>query len=147
MDKTQKSVKYSFTVTLKPNLYKYIAEEQFSRTYIALSIHLCKLSPNVTVLAELTKSMNIHYHGIIQFNIDRAEVNLRKKFIDSFRTSKEFGFVNIKQIEDEAGWIKYITKDLDQSRLLIGSPPILLDRLELLGDVQTFNFQYIQDEQ
>ena len=124
------SVKYSFTVTLKPNLFKDSAEVQYDKTYLTLVKHLMSLSKQFSVVAELTKNYNIHYHGIIRFVINHK--NLMKRFVDSFRHNTCFGFVNIKQIVDEAGWVEYITKDIHSTRESISRPPVLMDYFNVL---------------
>jgi len=131
--------KYSFTVTLKPNLFKLIAEEQYDKTYLPLYKHLAAMSHKFTLIAELTKNANVHYHGMIQFPMNK-KVIFRKKFIDSFRKSKEFGFVNITQITDEEGWRKYIIKDINETREAIGRPPIIEDFFYVFGPETLDNF-------
>jgi len=126
----QKSVIYSFTITLKPNLFKEVAEEQYDRTYLVLTKELLSLSSEVTLVAELTRAANVHYHGMIRFNT--TKIDLRKYFIDHFRKSKYFGFVCIKQIDNLQGWQDYIKKDLKTTKQSIGRPPVLIDQFNIL---------------
>lgn len=131
------SVKYSFTITLKPNLFQYKAEEQYDKSYLTLVKHLMTLSKKFSVVAELTKNYNIHYHGIITFTLhEKQKSNFMKKFTDSFRKNTCFGFVNIKQITDEQGWINYITKDLKITRESICRPPVLIDSFNIIPTLE-----------
>lgn len=129
------SVRYSFTITLKPILYKNKADAQYFETYDKLCNILSQMGKYVLV-AETTKAYNIHYHGTMEFNIMRP--NLRKYFVDSFRNSKIFGFVNIKQIDDEPGWCEYISKDFEEFRK-INLRAIIKD------DLDYFDEQYCAD--
>lgn len=127
MQASNSSVDYSFTLTLKPKLYKDVAEQQYDKTYREVILTLKTLSPHFTCVAELTKGMNIHYHGQIKFFNFKPRTNLGKKFVDTFRASESIGFVSIKQITDSLGWKQYITKELEVTRDSIGRPAVLHD--------------------
>lgn len=128
------SVKYAFTVTLKPNMYRHAAEKQYEDTYKSLFKNLEMLG-KVTIVAEITKNYNIHYHGIIRFAMCFTKhTNLMKAFVDSFRTTKSYGFVNIKQIIDEPGWIDYISKSLPDTMESIKWRPIVIDQLDIFNE-------------
>lgn len=123
------SVRYSFTITLKPSLYNVPASVQYDKTYDELYKHLCQnFNVKLTLVAELTRNYNIHFHGTIVFiMINVHKYNVMKRFVDSFRKSKIFGFVNIKQIEDEPGWIDYISKGFHDFTRDTNRRPILQD--------------------
>lgn len=125
----KESVKYSFTVTLQPKWFKFTATEQYDMTFTPLYQILSSLSARFGCIAELTKAFNIHYHGVITFNLDENNKLYMKAFNDAFRKSLFFGFVNIKQITDEQGWINYLKKDLLDTKKLINRPPIINDWL------------------
>lgn len=118
--------RYAFTVTLKPRLFNFKAEEQYDRTQESLSLMLTRLGYEVSMCAELTKGMNIHYHGTINFKCEPS-VLPDKLFVDAFRKSNVFGFVCIKQITDEQKWMEYISKDLDKTRSYIHRDPRILN--------------------
>lgn len=101
---------YAFTVTLKPVLFRYNADEQVRKTASELETYINGMSSEFTLVAELTKNANVHYHGIIKFPINRI-TNINKYWKDKFRNHKLFGFVDIKVMDDEDGWIDYISKD------------------------------------
>lgn len=118
--------RYAFTVTLKPRMFNHPAELQYDKTQEVLSLFLTTLGHEVSMCAELTKGMNIHYHGTITFKCD-GTILPEKMFIDSFRKSNMFGFVCIKPITDEPKWMEYISKDLDKTRLAIKRDPRVLN--------------------
>lgn len=130
------SVKYSATVTLKPIMYKMTAEEQYDNTKQDLCEMLYKLNTNFTIVAELTKGMNLHYHLVVQFRSFKPKDNLMKKFIDHFRNHKKFGYVSIRQIDDEPGWQAYISKDIDVTYESIRRPPIIYDDFKYYDDMK-----------
>lgn len=121
------SVSYAFTVTLRSKLYADPAEVQYDKTYKEVLQILNAISSQFTLVAELTKAFNVHYHGVISWASIPKGVNLRKKFTDAFRPSKQIGYVNIKQIENDAGWNEYITKSLVETRDSLSRPPIVHD--------------------
>lgn len=127
------SFEYAFTITLQPKLYVHDATEQYDLTFTKVIDELLKLCSrnlvtndlNFSCVAELTKSYNVHYHGIIKMRIEGKPC--MKKFHDAFRASKIFGHVDIKQMTDQKGWIEYISKDLVDTQNMVGRPPILYD--------------------
>lgn len=123
---TYRSVLYSFTVTLKPVMYKFKPQTQYDKTYIDLAKLLKSLNCKLTMICEYTKNYNIHYHGVIQF-LSKSKDHM-KDFYDVFRIVKSFyGFVNIKQIDDLDGWKSYISKELNDFH---DRRPIIIDEHE-----------------
>lgn len=125
-----KSVLYFATVTLHPKLYKNTISEQYDKTNLLIALLMKQIRTSSTIVAEQTKSWNLHYHIVIQFNV--RSKNHIKDFYDLFRGSGVFGFVNIKQIEDDAGIRKYISKSLSEFKDCVGRPPVLLDELNFM---------------
>lgn len=120
------SIKYAFTITLKPSMYKYTSEEQYDKTYMLTFKHLKSRCLRLTMVAEHTKAFNLHYHGIITLTVNKHQ-NIVKKFVDSFRNHPFIGFVNVKPMENEQGWIDYIKKDLVCTKSALGRPPLISD--------------------
>lgn len=120
----KESFRFAFTVTLLPKLYKCDATQQYDNTFVEIFLKIkCMSSANqFVIVAELTKAFNIHYHGTIVMKLTK---NCRKTFADSFRGSKLFGFVNIKEITEPEIWHDYIIKDLTTTRESINRPPII----------------------
>lgn len=134
------SVKYSFTVTLQNKMYVYKPEEQYDFTYLELIKRLKALGATFTIIAELTLNGNLHYHGIITFHQRSKSHSL--DFKNVFRTSKIFGYSNIKQIEDYEGWVEYIIKELHNTKDILCRPPIVYDDNKI---VMSSLDGYIQD--
>lgn len=111
---------YAFTLTLNPRIYLDIPESQFDQTYTHVYEKLKSITNNFTLVAELTKSDNIHYHGVI-------DLNQRRKFNDKFRKDRYIGFKCIKPLGDATGWKNYITKDLKDTTSSINRRPIIND--------------------
>lgn len=108
-----RSCKFAITITLKPMLFKNTATEQYDETYLPLHRLLKALCFEHTVVAELTKAFNVHYHGVV---VMPDWGNCRKRFVDAFRKSRSFGYVCIKMIDDEQGWYDYIRKGIKGTR-------------------------------
>lgn len=125
---TQYTWEYAFTVTLRPIMFKTVAEVQFDNSYNDVCDILDKYKIKYTLVAELTKSFNIHYHGVCSFPINLSN-NVMKWFHDKFRNLKKLGFVNIKVMEDR-GWIEYIFKNLKETKEGINRRPIIKDMFE-----------------
>lgn len=140
------SFRYAFTLTLKPTMYKYTSEEQYDKTYLNAFKHVKSRAMQVTMVAEHTKAFNIHYHGIVTFPIraDRPTKNLRKVFVDSFRNHPFIGFVNIKEVTHEPEWVSYISKELKDTRAIIGRPPIIADEFLVITDPTTMDIEGMQ---
>lgn len=126
------SVKYAFTVTLKPRAFVEPGDVQYDKASYGLYKHLKALCRALTLVAELTKNCNIHYHGIITFT--NASIKNVKRFHDSFRGNSIFGYVNIVQITDLNGWVDYLKKSIHDTCCVIERPPILCDEFNVLSD-------------
>lgn len=126
------SFEYAFTITLKPKLYDHPATAQYDLTFEPCFKLLLEISlkNQFTLVAEQTKNYNIHYHGIIV--MPTSGKPCMKKFHDSFRGSKLFGFVNIKQITEQNIWIEYISKELYETQSMVNRPPIIYDHWDYI---------------
>lgn len=120
---------YAFTVTLRPRLFTEPAEVQYDITNLPIREKLHHISGNFTVIAEMTANKNIHYHGIIVYPTGYCR-DVIKHFKDYFRKDKMFGFVDIKIMDDEGGWIEYISKELQITASVVQRRPILFDALD-----------------
>lgn len=134
------SIDYAFTVTLQPKLFKQEPEHQYDLTYNHVRQMIGKISRKFTLVSELTKSYNIHYHGIISFTITPELKDCRKLFYKTFRNDIFVGFVNIKQIDNYPKWSEYISKDITQQTVSINRRPIIWDDYEIFSSDQRFNF-------
>lgn len=119
------SVRYFFTVTLKPYMFQKDATEQYDETAPKLVNILEKLRASGLVVAELTKSFNIHYHGYI--DIKTRNKYPMKLFVDCCRIYKCLGMVNISQVKDEMLVKAYIKKAMDITCDMINRPSIIFN--------------------
>ena len=131
-----RSFKYAFTITLKPWLYKYTPSRQIADSVDVVKSGLAALGHS-TLLWELTKASNIHYHGVIEMYTQSLTLqrikNLHLRWNNKWRNHLEIGFTNLTQITDEQGWLAYIGKSIeDNTDLLTSYPhPVLQDQLTL----------------
>lgn len=124
------SVDYAFTLTLRPKLFSKEPEMQYEDTYQVVIKRFEMLATKYTIVAELTKAYNIHYHGIVQFNLsDRKDC--QKEFYKAFRNDVLIGFVNIRQIDNMGKWTEYIRKDVYRTTNVIHRRSIIKDMYEI----------------
>lgn len=126
------SFKYAFTVTLKSKFYKLTPAEQYDMSYNRLYhlLQVISMPGCLTMVAELTKSCNIHYHGVIIMFLHKKSCRIR--FHNLFRREEYFGFVNLTQITDEKNWIEYISKDFVKTKEDLDRPPIICDEFKII---------------
>lgn len=124
---------YAVTVTLLPKVRKYTAVEQYDKyasevvAFITQTFPLSKL----TLVCELTKSFDIHFHGSIRFSLNAIKnvKNICRFFTDKFRKHAFIGYVCIKVVDNEPVWRQYISKTLKEFSDDVGRRPILRDDL------------------
>lgn len=108
---TKYSTDLAFTITLKPTEYRHTYQEQYKGTaHILTSIfdsNGCKYS----MVAELTKQYNIHYHGIMKVPLERGRDSCAW-FFDRLRKLTCFGRSECEQVMNYDKWTKYIAKDI-----------------------------------
>jgi len=147
------SREYAFTITLLPRLYKMDADAQYDLTHLPVAKMLLAFGPitqlGLTLIAELTKQFNIHYHGVFrvntQYDVLYPDKRLRKQFVDHFRKHALFGFVNISLVKDLTVWTDYIKKEIPDTKLLIGRCPVVFDSHKLLRQDQLDIEGYLAD--
>lgn len=127
------------TVTLKPLLYRFNTEEQIDKSVSELINVLNDLKCiKKTIVFELTKSHNIHYHIIAQFELTGVR-NIYNKIYNKFRCSKIFGYVMTDQIKDYNLFIEYILKDVKNTYTILGRFPIIRDDYNILDKFEFFD--------
>lgn len=111
--KTAWSQGYAITLTLKPSEYRHTPEEQYKRTFRQIFERFQSRKCKLTLVTELTKQYNVHYHGIVHVpmeSISSTRPALRIIY-DILRTMSFCGKSQIDVITDEVGWERYISKD------------------------------------
>lgn len=102
---------YAFTITLQPKLHKHSIRHQLDCT----AYSILPLFPHclITIVVELTKQYNVHYHGIIQFYKPLLKGKTPLSYwYNKLRNHATIGFTCLKVIDDIENWKKYITKDI-----------------------------------
>lgn len=123
-------MRYEFTLTLKPALYRHSAKEQYRIT--SNIVHEIIGNYKVSVVAELTSQNNIHYHGIVELT-DFAH---RDAFINKIRQwHKEMGRYSCSQLVDEPVWIEYMRKNTSKTDSVINKWPWVKDDFKISGEI------------
>lgn len=107
-------MKYELTVSLKPMMYKFSAQEQFKMTK-ELMLEIFK-KHQASVVCELTKEHNVHYHCIIDFK----SIIDKDRFLNRFRGYKQFGRKSCDQVRFENSYKEYMAKSIEELRPLLG---------------------------
>lgn len=123
--KNSTSCDFALTITLRPSTFVDSCQTQFDKLSQLIKDRLqgCKLS----LIAELTKQWNVHFHGFI--SVPTARGHPSKYIHDRLRHAK-IGFIKVDQITDFNGWKDYIRKDLHITKDYI-SYPIVKDDYEV----------------
>lgn len=116
---------FFFTVTLKPIMYKVDIDKQYDETANELEVYLKSISEKLTIVAEITKSFNVHYHGIMKGN------TTKRQFINAFRNDKKFGFVQCTMLVHWEKCCQYISKEVAHTTQEIGRRAILRDDFDI----------------
>lgn len=103
----------AFTITLKPVEYRKTYEDQYSGTAYLLTSIFNAGGCKYTMVAELTKQYNIHYHGIMKIPKDRAKDPI-KWFFDRLRLLQFTGRCECEQVKNYDKWTTYIIKDIQR---------------------------------
>lgn len=119
------SVDYAITLTLKPVIYRHAPEKQFS----LVSENIRNNFPNCqfTIIAELTKQYNIHFHGFIKVDLNKINIHPEKYLFDRIRKYSALGFAVIKQVTEYNVWKDYILKDKKNTESILNLDPVVRD--------------------
>lgn len=104
---------FAITLTLHPRCYKLLPRNQYRQAVRELN-NILSNNEQIAfdfIEPELTKSSNIHFHGVINYTSD----GLKKAFCmmriyDLYRRSNIIGIIYLKEIEDYPGWKDYCYK-------------------------------------
>lgn len=128
------TVGYCITLTLKPKLYVATPENQVDYSDLFIRFMEAK-GAKLTLVAELTKQYNIHYHGYIELP-KKLSKNPIKYIYDVLRKMEYYGFTCIKPCTDYEGWYQYMIKDYYHTKDNININPILLDGLDEYEEIR-----------
>jgi len=88
---------------------------------------------NSSLIVEITNAGDVHYHGIVSSEQDLR--GLQYTLACTTKQSAVFGFFTVKELKDEAGWVEYISKDLETTHKLISRPSVLCDDLQIFKHI------------
>lgn len=117
---------YELTLTLRPSLYRFTAQEQYDKCYESLRTIFKYYK--VFCIAELTQENNVHYHCIIELKSFKE----RALLLDKFRKhNHKFGRKTCTQLIDYPKYVEYLFKDIEKTSQLINDY-VLQDDFELV---------------
>lgn len=112
-------MKHEITLTLRPLLYTRTAKEQFEMVtpLIRVALHGYKYS----MVAELTKEFNIHYHGIIDIH---GPIQ-KNALLNKLRPLNRFlGRKRCEAVRFEESYENYIKSDLKETQQIVADPVV-----------------------
>jgi len=128
------TVDYAVTLTLKTKMRDLETERQYNASsQEVIQLFTCN-NIKATIIYELTKNDDIHYHGICKMPLQK---HIRDNVIwlrNRFRRNKIIGFVCIKPVDDYHKWVEYISKDIATTKQRLGNIPILMDDYDIYPD-------------
>lgn len=125
------SIDYAITLTLKPQWRQCTPHTQVEAALQeAIKIFSCN-NMKVTLIYELTKSDDIHFHGVCSVPLQKHIRDYQIWIRNRFRKNKLFGFMYIKPIDDMNVWKEYISKDFENTKFRMGINPLQIDNYEL----------------
>lgn len=117
------------TVTLKPFMYAKTLDEQIKCTKRRMIDALRGFKKSVVI--ELTKEYNIHYHCILVEK--KISSNPFLRLTDRFRKEKWAGRKSIRGVQYYDSYVKYMNKDIKNTNKCISSSAIVIDDFDILG--------------
>lgn len=127
-------MKYEFTVTLRPCMYKWTALEQKRaiNNFVYDTLHKYPCS----AVYELTGENNVHFHAMIELK----DFKERDSFLNKWRPYNTiYGKKTCTQLMHEDKWREYLKKDLEKTRQIIGDP-IICDSFNVFANLQGVRF-------
>lgn len=119
------------TFTLPKKFYQFQSLTQYEMTINAFRLKLTTARALSTYCVEITNSANVHYHAIMSFRDDLAQIS----FINSIRRCTYLGFYKITDnpITHKDNLIRsanYLTKDIQKTSKVLHTgnyKPLLID--------------------
>lgn len=135
---------FAFTVTLSPKTRKMNTVSQLYETSEQLQATLSNLgATDITMVAELHKSNDIHYHGCFNWSYPMDAVRLNYLFRNRFRDHKLFGFTMIKILSDVPGWVEYMRKGFADFKRVVQERPIRSDDFHLFTTKEHLEYSIV----
>lgn len=105
-------------------MYKYTAQEQYDVCYPILRAILSGYQ--VSMIAELSDSVNVHYHAKIELDSFKS----RSKLYNQFRKHRQFGRKSCTQLINEPMYDDYMRKSISETLSEI-KDPVVFDVFEI----------------
>lgn len=123
---------YCITITFKPLLVRPL-ESSDQYDYVTSYFHRkFRNYPDVvavSMVTELTIGSDIHMHGFVRSKPGLGCRLFAHKLNNSKREDPIIGFIDVKEMKDQPGWVAYCTKEVEVTKQLLGRPPIFIDEL------------------
>lgn len=116
------TTRYAITITLRPKCYGVTIHDQYYLAKEAMSAFPGKLS----LVTEITKSYNIHFHGYVELNKLPVKGSQKAAIYDYFRKSKVIGFIRVEELFDETKWLTYCIKDKENTQKELYFAPVII---------------------
>lgn len=107
------------TLTLKPSYYPLKPQIQFSSSSDLITKYCKKRGIKYWLIAETTKNLNIHYHGLMEFKDEKQYRLFRRWYSNKLGHLKIDSFINFKAVTD------YCRKELSFTQQFIQRPWII----------------------
>lgn len=127
--------RFAVTLTLRPAHFRNKAEIQYDRTQVVVCDVLRGLG-TFSLVAELTKASNVHYHALLE--CDGSQTVVAKRLNDAVRRHPDIGFCCTKLCTDQPGWVDYMSKgfapdhkDFQDFETVMKRKSIICDDLEV----------------
>lgn len=121
------------TFTLQPKLRRLSAWEQFDCTsqHINKKLRQCYTNVKLTLIAELHRSFDIHYHGIFSCDLPLTRKSLAHTMRQLFRTDPMIGRLDCQQMVNHQQTVDYIIKNCCCTAKEIARHPVVVDDYKL----------------
>ncbi len=109
------------TFTLKPELYGKSCRQQLRVTFKKACYELERVCKSYKLVAELTKKCNVHYHALVEFdvNIHFSSDDLSMILQDNVKSSNVFGRSESEPIKNHDATVGYLSKDIQKTAKII----------------------------
>lgn len=130
---------YSLTITLRPKCYTQEPEKQYDNTYEYVSRKIRSLTQTYTLIAEVTKAYNVHYHSILRISPNQYKDNL-KQIYACFRNDNLIGYIKCDQTINYNKWVEYLQKDIIHTMNALNRRPIIYDQYDIFDESQRASY-------
>lgn len=140
-------VEFAITITLLPKMYKKPLEEQYDESISEIEKLSLDESFTISLIAEITKQHNVHYHGKIQTNTKGRDRSFLSHIYNIFRNRTTTGFISVKEINDDIAWESYCVKNIEETHKHMDRPVVATDGLRYFVKYDVRNIEkFVESE-